>query len=144
MRKKIILLVTILAFITILAGMCVVWREVFSSTRIYEQIWNIDFPSNMKEVASAKTDNSFHGDGIRYAVFDVPEVGEFTEDFRREKNSQIEEMFVEYLKAMNKQLSIQPDWENEYVWKYMQQYDDSLYLVFDQKEQRLFILQITM
>ncbi len=97
----------------------------------------------MKVKLDIKDGNSSHNDGVRYTVFEVKERSEFFDDFSSKKSPAFEEHFQETLSDLKLSDENCPNWNNNYIWKQMKLYENSLFLVFDTDTDSLFITQKT-
>lgn len=129
--------------VTISAGLYIAGNVYYSSKRIYEQTWNIELPDGMKQEFEEKTDNSFHGDGIRYTTYSVKEAENSFNDFKSEKDSTVESAISEYLNIIKIASEQQPNWEHNYTWIHIEKYENHLYMIYDQQTNELFVLQVT-
>lgn len=144
-RKKAIIIccVVIAVLVAISAGLYIAGNIYYSSKRIYELNWNIELPDGIKQEFEEKTDISFRGDGIRYTIYSAEEDENFFDDFQSEKDSTIESAFSESLSSLNITSEHRPNWEHNYMWKHIENYEDNLYMIYDQQTDELFILQVT-
>lgn len=97
----------------------------------------------MKVKLDIKDGNSSHNDGVRYTVFEVKERSEFFNDFSSKKSPVFEEHFQETLSDLKLSDENCPNWNSNYIWKQMELYENSLFLVFDTDTDTLFITQKT-
>lgn len=142
-KKAIIICCVVIAvLVAISAGLYIAGNVYYSSERIYEQTWNIELPDGMKKEFEEKTDNSFHGDGIRYTKYSVKEAENSLSDFKSEKDATIESAISEYLSTINIASEHQPNWGHNYTWKHIEKYENHLYMIYDQQTNELFVLQI--
>lgn len=139
-KKCIIALVLILA-IAIPIGLYVAGNLYYSAKRIYELNWDIELPDKMKEKLDIKDGDSFHNDGVRYTLFEVKERSDFFNDFSSTKSPAFEEHFRENLAVLKLSEEDYPNWNNNYIWKQMEMYENSLYIVLDTDTDTLFITQ---
>lgn len=121
----------------------------------YEESWNIKFPNDMKVVYTTHGELGFQGDGIRYCVFRCDDGADgFFKDFKKEKSNGFEEEFRsltigtdgsenDTALAINVPDKYLPDWTDNYIWKKKERHGqfDSLYMVFNRKINRLFVLE---
>jgi len=140
-RKKCIIAIILVLAIAIPIGLYVAGNIYYSAERIYEQTWNIELPDKMKEKLDTKDGDSFHNDGVRYTVYEIKERSEFFDNFIVEKNPAFEEDFQEALSSLKLADEDCPNWDNKYVWKQMNLYENLLYMVFDIDTNTLFITQ---
>lgn len=84
----------------------------------------------MKVKLDIKDGNSSHNDGVRYTVFEVKERSEFSMIFIK-KSPAFEEHFQETLSDLKLSDENCPNWNSNYIWKQMELYENSLFLVFD-------------
>lgn len=92
------------------------YREVFFNN------WAIMLPENMKE-EFRKSEDSWYGDGIRYAVFKLEqEPTEFLSDFSNEKSAEIEAGVCKFLLEAKFRIPKKhlPDFDNDYLYKHIQ------------------------
>lgn len=149
MKKKkalIICCVVIAALAVISAGLYIAGNLYYSSSRIYEQTWDIDLPNNMQEKYEAKSDSNFLGDGVRYTIYHLSSNDDFLKDFQTNKDTSFESSFADGLNNFDETLNVpanqQPNWEHKYIWKQVEKYENHLYMVYDQQTEELFILQV--
>lgn len=140
-RNKIIIGFILVLVIAIPVGLYIAGNIYYSPERNYEENWNIELPDNMKERFDTKDVESFHNDGIRYTIYDLKEQSEFFDDFKTEKSISFENDFRENLSVLNLSNAEQPNWNNDYLWKEINQYSNHLYMVLDTTTNTLFITQ---
>lgn len=97
----------------------------------------------MKVKFDIKDGNSSHNDGVRYTVFEVKEQSEFFNDFSSKKPPAFEEHFQENISGLKLSDENLPNWNDNYIWKQMELYENALYIVFDTDTDTLFITQKT-
>ena len=81
----------------------------------------------MKVKLDIKDGNSSHNDGVRSS----------------KKSPAFEEHFQETLSDLKLSDENCPNWNSNYIWKQMELYENSLFLVFDTDTDTLFITQKT-
>ena len=97
----------------------------------------------MKVKFDIKDGNSSHNDGVRYTVFEVKEQSEFFNDFSSKNSPAFEEHFQENISGLKLSDENLPNWNDNYIWKQMELYENALYIVFDTDTDTLFITQKT-
>lgn len=140
-KKHIVITIILILAIAIPVGLYIAGNAYYSAERIYEQTWNIELPEGMKEKLDIKDGNSSHNDGIRYTVYELKKYSDFFDDFSSEKNLEFETAFKANLSALSLSAGEQPNWDNNYVWKQINLYENHLYMIFDSKTNTFFITQ---
>ncbi len=151
-RLVIILPILILA---VLVVFYIVNRLCFAHQSLYEENWNMKFPSNMKVVYTTHGEIGFQGDGVRYSVFRCDAgTDDFLKDFKTGKSKNFEKEFQAFIIGTKESADVSamaidvpdkhlPDWTENYMWRKMEQHEqlDSIYMVFNQKTNELFVLE---
>lgn len=141
--------------IFILVVFYIVNKLYFANQSLYEENWNIKFPNDMKVLYTTHGEIGFQGDGVRYSVFNCNAgTDNFLKDFKTGKSKEFEKEFQTFIIGTNESSDVSamaidvpdkylPDWTENYMWKKMEQHEqlDSLYMVFNQKTNRLFVLE---
>ncbi len=140
-KKQIIITIILILAIAIPVGLYIAGNVYYSAERIYEQTWKIELPEKMKEKLDIKDGNSSHNDGIRYTVYEIKEHSDFFDGFSSEKSPEFETAFKANLSALKLSAGEQPNWDNDYVWKQMNLYENHLYMIFDSETNTFFITQ---
>lgn len=109
---------------------CYIFSACTCIRRNYNEVfftnWGIELPEIKKELFR-KSDDHWHGDGVRYAVFlldKTPE--ELIFDFFKEKNSEFESFVNDRLSEADFSVPEKylPQWDKSYCWKKIDIYKD--------------------
>lgn len=147
-RKRIIIITLLLIVILILSiGGTFIYRYI-KEKNIYANIiksnWNIELPSEYKEVYSCDTGPSFLGDGERYHIFQYEENSNIGSslDWESDKNIMMESTVFSILSSLNVPREYFPKFEKEYKY-YLRNEEDlsELYIVFSKEENRVYIVE---
>ncbi len=141
-RRKAIIFTVLILIIIIPLGLYIAGNIYYSSARIYEMIWDIELPRNMKKIYEAESDRGFLNDGISYTVFYVKDKNELIDSFSDESNYGLERSFEENASKLEIPTDRMPDWNHKLVYKILRKNGDALYLVFDSETNYLFVLEI--
>lgn len=151
MNKKKIIVVIIIIFIIIVFSLLgiIIYNNITNYSNVLKVNWNIELPKNsIKEIYSASSDASFHGDGIRYHVFSYKNENEIEELF----NWSIEEketiFYSSYSESVNNWLNKikiskenYPNYSNCKYWYNKQNDNSEIIILLDSKENRLYIVE---
>ncbi|MCI8781766.1 MAG: hypothetical protein HFH70_14080 [Lachnospiraceae bacterium] len=145
------LIIIILILVLAALGVFYIVNKLYSAHQsLYEENWNMKFPNDMKEVYTTHGEIGFQGDGVRYSVFRCDDgTDDFLKDFKMGKSKNFEKEFQAFIGANESAMAIDvpdkylPDWTENYMWKKMEQHEqlDSIYMVFNQKTNELFVLE---
>ncbi len=145
---KIILIILIIAVIAVAipTGMYVAGNYYFTDARIYEEYWNINLPRTVKEAFSKKSETGFNGDGLSYTVFKYADSSaDFTKNFKKEKNTDMENEVLSILSALSVEKVNSPDFSHRYSWLQQdKEGGDKLYMIYDLDTKKLYVVQQTM
>lgn len=106
---------------------------------VYEINWGIDLPDGMKMSYNFHTPGSFHGDGWRYTIFSLGESDINADGFY--KGSMRDEFAEEVLQKLEVPSEYWPDLSKQYIWKKMTKHNNTLFLVYDEEEQLLYVFE---
>ena len=74
MRPKIVITLILILAISIPTLIYYTGKNYFSRVKIYELTWQIHIPAEFKEIVHYTDEHGFHGDGLRYTVFEAKEM----------------------------------------------------------------------
>lgn len=106
--------------------------------------WSIDLPDSYREVYSADSGPSFHGDGERYHIFEYRNGDEINQALKwsKGKNALLEEEVNEILDKLNIPEEYMPDYDEEYKFSIKAKTDSSIiYLIYTPDTGRLYIIE---
>lgn len=122
------------------------WMGGRDSAAGYEKRWEIEFSSEWKEVCHADSGPSFHGDGMRYGIYENVSEGSIAElgcSFVRGKNGAVAEEFQDVTEALETEDKNQPDFTKDFAWARLAKEDGSfLILLFFPEDNRMFLAEV--
>ena len=122
------------------------WMGGRDSAAGYEKRWEIEFSSEWKEVCHADSGPSFHGDGMRYGIYENVSEGSIAElgcSFVRGKNDAVAEEFQDVTEALETEDKNQPDFTKDFAWARLAKEDGSfLILLFFPEDNRMFLAEV--
>ncbi len=148
MNKKKIIVVFIIIIIFSLLGI-IIYNNLSNYSNVLKVNWNIELPKNLvKEIYSANSDSSFHGDGIRYHIFSYRNENKIEELF----NWSIEEketiFYSSYSESVNNWLNEikvskenYPNYSNCKYWYNKQDDNSEIIILWDSIKDRLYIVE---
>ena len=104
----------------------------------YEVRWNLDLPNDIKEVYHATSDHGFHGDGLRYTVYEPGRfIGGILSGGTKDKNEEMER----WVNIIEENLTVAPeqriDFSQEQLWQVYREEDNKLYVLWSAETGRL-------
>lgn len=108
--------------------------------RFYETNWNIDIPDSAIEEYSAETVTALNGECTKFSVLTVDGENAFFDDFKSERNNQFENKVKAILEQIDCDKNYYPDFSKDYLWNLKTVIDDSLYMMYDNESEKLFII----
>ncbi len=150
MNKKIVI-VFISIFTIILFSILgiIIYNNLSNYSNVLKINWNIELPKNtIKEIYSANSDLSFNGDGIRYHIFSYKNENKIEELF----NWSIEEketiFYSSYSESVNNWINKikvskenYPNYSNCKYWYEKQDDNSEIIILWDSKENKLYIVE---
>ena len=150
MNKKIVI-VFISIFTIILFSILgiIIYNNLSNYSNVLKINWNIELPKNtIKEIYSANSNASFHGDGIRYHIFSYKNENKIEELF----NWSIEEketiFYSSYSESVNNWINKikvskenYPNYSNCKYWYEKQDDNSEIIILWDSKENKLYIVE---
>ena len=150
MNKKIVIVfISIFAIILVSLLGIILYNNLSNYSNVLKINWNIELPKNtIKEIYSANSDSSFHGDGIRYHIFSYKNENKIEELF----NWSIEEketiFYSSYSESVNNWLNNikvskenYPNYSNCKYWYDKQDDNSEIIILWDSKENKLYIVE---
>lgn len=113
-------------------------------SNIIKSSWNIELPSEYKEIYSKDSGESFLGDGQRYHIFEYGDNNEIdkTINWEKGKNTKIEFEINEILEEININKMYSPNLAKDYKYYIQKDKDFSeLYIIFFEKENRIYVIE---
>lgn len=97
----------------------------------YTIYWGIALPSKkeMEKVLKEHTEYGPHGEGVRHSIY-VVERNKIELQFRTNPDADIERICLEYCEELGTEKEYMPDFSQEYRWREIEKYDDTLVLVY--------------
>ena len=147
-KKKIVLIVIFIIVVFSLLGI-IIYNNLSNYSNVLKANWNVELPKNsIKEIYSANSDSSFHGDGIRYHIFSYKNENKIEELF----NWSIEEketiFYSSYSESVNNWLNKikvsqenYPDYSNCKYWYKKQDDNSEIIILWNSKENKLYIVE---
>ena len=149
MNKKIIVFISVFTIILFSLLGIIIYNNLSNYSNVLKINWNIELPKNtIKEIYSANSDSSFHGDGIRYHIFSYKNENKIEELF----NWSIEEketiFYSSYSESVNNWLNNikvskenYPNYSNCKYWYDKQDDNSEIIILWDSKENKLYIVE---
>ena len=150
MNKKIVIVfISIFAIILFSLLGIIIYNNLSNYSSVLKINWNIKLPKNIiKEIYSANSDSSFHGDGIRYHIFSYKNENKVEELF----NWSIEEketiFYSSYSESVNNWLNKikvskenYPNYSNCKYWYNKKDDNSEIIILWDSKENKLYIVE---
>ena len=150
MNKKIVIVfISIFAIILFSLLGIIIYNNLSNYSSVLKINWNIKLPKNIiKEIYSANSDSSFHGDGIRYHIFSYKNENKVEELF----NWSIEEketiFYSSYSESINNWLNKikvskenYPNYSNCKYWYNKKDDNSEIIILWDSKENKLYIVE---
>ena len=150
MNKKIVIVfISIFAIILVSLLGIILYNNLSNYSNVLKINWNIELPKNtIKEIYNANSDSSFHGDGIRYHIFSYKNENKIEELF----NWSIEEketiFYSSYSESVNNWLNNikvskenYPNYSNCKYWYDKQDDNSEIIILWDSKENKLYIVE---
>lgn len=148
-KKKRIIIITLLLIVILPLGIggTFIYRYI-KEKNIYSNIiksnWNIELPSEYKEVYFCDTGSSFLGDGERYHIFQYEENSNIGSslNWKADKNIMIESTVFGILSSLNVPSEYFPDFEQEYKY-YLRNEEDlsKLYIILSKDKDMVYIVE---
>ncbi|MBQ9930733.1 MAG: hypothetical protein IJO79_00090 [Firmicutes bacterium] len=147
MKKRILL--TILIIVLFAATVAMQW-DMSGYLKTFEENWGIEFPkqAGCKEAYAKDSGASFHGDGIRYHIFDVEKEERITAAlvWQTEDRETIfcESLFTaanQWMDEIQVPQSKRPDYPDCVFWYSSQSDSSELILLWDEDEEELYIIE---
>ena len=150
MKKKIVV-VFIFVFIIIVFSLLgiVIYNNVTNYANVLKVNWNIELPKNLvKEIYSASSDESIHGDGIRYHIFSYKDEDKIEELFNWSLDEKETIYYSSYSESVNNWLNEikvskenYPNYSNCKYWYDKQDDNSEIIILWDSKENKLYIVE---
>ena len=150
MDKKIVI-VFIVIFIIIVFSLLgiIVYSNLTNYSNILKLNWNIELPKNsIKEIYSANSDPSFHGDGIRYHIFSYKNEDKIKGLFSWSDEEKETIYYSSYSESVNNWLNKikvskenYPNYSNCKYWYNKQNDNSEIIILWDSKENKLYIVE---
>ena len=149
MNKKIIVFISVFTIILFSLLVIILYNNLSNYSNVLKINWNIELPKNtIKEIYSANSDSSFHGDGIRYHIFSYKNENKIEELF----NWSIEEketiFYSSYSESVNNWLNNikvskenYPNYSNCKYWYDKQDDNSEIIILWDSKENKLYVVE---
>lgn len=119
-----------------------------SFQEIFEAHWEMQFPEDMIELYTCRSEESFHGDGIKYAVYQVdpPTVDGFISQFSSQKNEEVEKKIHQLLGSQDLESPVDPawfpEWESNYKWLGIKRNHNEIFFIVNAAHTRLFVVEL--
>ncbi len=148
-RKKIIVVIIVSIIIVFSLLGIIIYNYLTNYSNVLKTNWNIELPKNLvEEVYSANSSASFHGDGIRYHVFSYKNEEKTKEIFNWSSEEKETIYYSSYSEAVNNWLNEikvlkenYPNYSNCKYWYNKQDDNSEIIILFDNKENRLYIVE---
>ena len=148
MKKKV--LIPIIILIVIVVAVSIVVHEKSDYSRILEYNWGFELPdkARCKEDFQKDSGDSFHGDGIRYHVYEVRNEAPIDAlfswgDLNRETiyHESIPEAAEAWLSEIQVPGEERPEYEDCVCWYEAKEDNSELIVLWDRDEEELYILE---
>ena len=141
--KKVVIafMIVIMLLIISMIGLYKYMCSFMSVSKTFELNWGIILPNDFKEEYYTDTGASFHGDGIRYSVF---EGNNFMTSLKEEKDEKLENEISELYISLNTPKEYQIDFSHKYIWTKVIQKDDErnyIYCIFDEEISKFYFYE---
>lgn len=108
-----------------------------------ERNWGVNIPKELHLESYYDTGKSFHGDGIRFAVYssdeDISE--QFLSDFSTEPSEDVQNDVIKELSVLEVPFEEYPNFKHSCTVKTLEKYSNKLYLIYDYADNNLYVLQ---
>lgn len=149
-KKKIILVLIVIFIISVssLLGM-MIYNNLTNYANVLKANWNIELPKNLiEEIYSADEGASFHGDGIRYHIFSyknedkIEELFDWSIEEKETKDySTYSETIDNWLNEIKVSKENYPNYSNCKYWYNKKDDNSEIIILWDSKENRLYIVE---
>ena len=147
-RKKIIVVIIIFVIIVFSLLGIIIYNYLTNYSNVLKINWNIELPKEIKEIYSASSSTSFHGDGIRYHVFSYKNEEKIKELFNWTSEEKETIFYSSYRETVNNWLNEikvlkenYPNYSNCKYWYNKQDDNSEIIILLDNKENRLYIVE---
>ncbi len=145
MKSKIIVCVILIIIILIPIFIYNVGKIYYSHEKIYELNWEIDIPSDFKEMYHVSDKRGFRGDGIRYTIFEVKnmeqssilsstkgtrEIEILSGDSKNVRNNELEQFVNTIVMELGIPENKRPQFHRYYIWQEFVKYNDTLVIIY--------------
>ena len=146
-KKKIIIVLGIIIIFSLLG--IIIYNNLSNYSNVLKVNWNIELPKNLvKEIYSADSNVSFHGDGIRYHVFSYKNEDEIEEIFNWSNEEKETIYYSSYSESINNWLNEikvpkenYPNYSNCKYWYNTQDDNSEIIILWDSTKDRLYIVE---
>ena len=146
-KKKIIIVLGIIIIFSLLG--IIIYNNLKNYSNVLKVNWNIELPKNLvKEIYSADSNASFHGDGIRYHVFSYKNEDEIEEIFNWSNEEKETIYYSSYSESINNWLNEikvpkenYPNYSNCKYWYNTQDDNSEIIILWDSTKDRLYIVE---
>lgn len=112
---------------------------VYTTQEIYEENWKIKFPEHITEIYDIHSPASFRSDGERYTIFQLNSSNMDMDGFYRGAlNTDFAERILEKLEVPKEYY---PVFCPEYLWMELTKYNDTLFIMYDEKNSIFYIFE---
>ncbi|MEZ0536625.1 hypothetical protein ACAG39_05155 [Caldicellulosiruptoraceae bacterium PP1] len=118
--------------------------QINTYSKVINLNWSIKLPNSYKEIYSANSGASFHGDGQRYHIFEYNNENEINQalNWINAKNVSMELEINKILNNLNVSKQNMPDYNKKYKYYVKFQEDSSkIYLIFVPDTRKLYIIE---
>lgn len=129
------------ALVLILCFFCYHLKNIYflSKQEVYERIWNISLPDDLKEIYHMQTPVVFLPDGEKYTVFELQkEQMDLNGFYQGMVQKEFAEEILEILEVAKEN---RPDFSKGYIWKEYKKNSDTLLVLYFFEEKRLYFFQ---
>jgi hypothetical protein len=131
-KKLIITAAVLLAVILVPILLYFMGKSYFTHERAYELTWRINIPSGFKEKKHYTSEHGFHGDGIRFTIFNVIDMNPslimnsagnvlnietFAGSSPADKNDDVEKLVKSIISRLQVDEENAPRFDESYSWK---------------------------
>ncbi len=149
MRKKKLITILIIIIIGLSLSGIIIYTKSTNYSNILKINWKIELPKNsIKEIYSADSGASFLGDGIRYHIFSYKkdeQIKEMLDWTKEEKETIFYSTYKESINAWLNKIKVSkenyPNYSNCKYWYNKQEDNSEIIILWDNKENKLYVVE---
>lgn len=142
-KRNIKFIIVILSFLCVLI-ISISILSYNNELQTYEYTWNIQLPSKMVCLYKWNNQDSFHGDGTRYSKYKVLETdSDIFDNYNVTKNRTLETFICHLMVEIHIPTEERFEFTSSYQWKYLEQEQDNIFIIYFPNTKDLFLIQNT-